>query len=371
MDKPVLDRKVFLDALKFLAIFLVLFYHSDSIFINTNVLSSPQDYRTYVAYFIHSLSSIAVPLFFVINGALLFNKPYHHIKHIHKIIKIIILGFLWSLISSIVISELKHDPLTLLQLIKAVWGLTHGLTAHLWFLKAMVLIYLLFPIIKTVFDSPTHLGVLYYAMGLFFIFSFGDLALNQCLDILRFLLGVNLLEGKQFNFFPNINPFGNYFYAAFYFILGGILANERWKFHSISTLLLSVNFAISWLLLFAYGVLKSNLIGSIFDTVYDGYYSIMTLVMVTSIYLLSQKLEYKNECLRIIIRRVGDNTLGIYLIHKIIHIALIEQLDKHQSNLEQGWLFSNYLYVLILLIVSLLITEFLRKIPFIRASVTI
>lgn len=371
MNATVTDRRSFLDALKCIAIFLVCLYHSENVFVQINALSSPSDYKAQIAYFIHAISSIAVPLFFMINGALLFNKPYNHSKHLRKTIKIIILGFLWSFISFIAISALKHESLTLVELMKGTWDLTLGKTEHLWFLKALVLVYLLFPVLKIVFDSPDQSGILFYTMGLFFIFSFGDLALNQVLDVCRFLFNTNLLQGKQFNFFPNINPFGNYFYAAFYFVLGGYLNSDRWKWSNISTKMLLISFTIPWVFLYAYGILKSNLIGYSFDTVYNAYYSIMTLIMVVSVYLLSQKLTYKNDLVREIVRKVGENTLGIYLVHKIIHIALIEYLAKNQSIFTQGWIINNFCYALILLIISLWITEILRKLPFIRASVTV
>lgn len=366
MNSTSSDRKIFLDVLKSLAIILVCIYHSEMMFVNVRASYAPNDYHFYISYFLLALDSMAVPLFFIINGALLFNKPYDHAKHLNKIIKLVFIVLLWSLITAISFGIHKHASTDIWELLKSVSAIN-----HLWFLKALVLVYLLFPILKMVFDNPNQSAIFYYAMALFFVFSFGDFALNQLVDVLRFVSGQNFHNGEHLKFFPNINPFGNDFYAAFYLMLGGLLSSNRFKKPSINTYTLIAAFVFSWLLLFGYGILKSSLIGKTYDTVFSCYYSLMTLTMASSIYLLCQRIPYQNPRLISIAHRVGNNTLGIYLIHPILREFIDSQLDdKYQSLFFQSGLVGNILFALVLVVISLLITEFLRKIRYVRAILT-
>ena len=69
-DEPTrIIRLQFLDNLKFAAIYLVTFYHTSSTM--SEFAAKSQTYYNYLAYFLHGLTSTAVPTFFLVNGFLL------------------------------------------------------------------------------------------------------------------------------------------------------------------------------------------------------------------------------------------------------------------------------------------------------------
>lgn len=69
------------DIIKVFAIFLVCYYHFNTSYIifNEGFIFIPN-----FGYLIMTLASMGVPLFFMVNGALLLNKPYKFELHIKK-----------------------------------------------------------------------------------------------------------------------------------------------------------------------------------------------------------------------------------------------------------------------------------------------
>lgn len=74
-------RIYYFDALKTISIFLVCIYHYNAL--NLDIINNP-GLGVYINYLFYGLSSMAVPLFFMVNGALLLNRPYRLGKHIKK-----------------------------------------------------------------------------------------------------------------------------------------------------------------------------------------------------------------------------------------------------------------------------------------------
>lgn len=97
---------------------------------------------------------------------------------------------------------------------------------HLWFLQALISVYLLFPVIKAVYDLEDNKLTLKILCFVVFIFSFGSLFLHTILNVAETVLGFNYINSNSFNFFPGLNPFNQYAYTYIYFILGGILSAQ-------------------------------------------------------------------------------------------------------------------------------------------------
>ena len=85
---------------------------------------------------------------------------------------------------------------------------------------------------------------------------------------------------------------------------------------------------VSWLALFLFGVMKTNMDGKLFDTVYDGYDSIPTLFMSITIFIFCSGLKLNNGKFNRVIESISSNTLGIYFIHVPIGIWLAD-VYKH------------------------------------------
>jgi surface polysaccharide O-acyltransferase-like enzyme len=359
------SRIFYYDAIKVLAIYLVCLYHYNHL--DCNILDG-KNVGAYLNYYFYGIPSMAVPLFFMVNGALLLNKPCKLENHLRKVLYLYILVFVWSAISLVVFIPIEGTSYSLKEFLKAWFYLKQGTSNHLWFLQTLISVYLLFPILKVIYDLPQR-KLLKLFSAIVFVFSFGNQLFNNLLNVAEFVLGVNHIKGDSFNLFPEINPFGNHYYAFFYFVLGGILsekvANQENK---VPARVWLISFSIASFFLFLYGVVmtKSNSVS--YDTVWYGYYSIMTLAMATSAFLFFSKLNYKNELINRLLVIIGSSTLGIYFVHRFVGAMTI----SHFSGLIlSSNLLLNLLYGCLLILGSLSMVLVLKKLPFLRKTVDV
>ncbi len=357
-------RILYYDAIKTLAIFFVCFYHFNAI--NVDIINNHNS-TTYINYFFYSIGSIAVPLFFMINGALLLNKEYNLKKHLWKTFRIYLLVVVWSFITLSVLIPICGDTYSFVDFFRSGWYLKKTRNDHLWFLMTLISIHLLFPFIKEIYDNAKH-QILYLFCSIIFIFSFGNLFVNSIANVAEYILGINYLKGDDIYLFPLINPFGNpfgnYFYSILYFILGGILSKKvsQNRVKISSTLLIAI-FLVSLSMLFLYGTIMFSSNKSFYDTVWNGYFSIMTLTMSLSTFLLLSKIDYNNKKINSFLKIIGANTLGIFLVHRFFGYATFPFFCKlpHSDNI-----FVNIIYGLIILLLSLLLSIIIKKIPIVK-----
>lgn len=352
------------DLLKAIAIYLVCFYHFGSP--NINSITPPQ-YSDYFNYFFQGISSIGVPLFFMVNGALLLNKVYDIKKHIYKIAIICLLYIFWGAITLLIEAPIFGDHYSAVEFIKAIYYTKDGRTNHLWFLAALIYIYLLFPFIKSLFDKNEK-PLTAYLWLIFFLFTFGIVMINDLLNVLGYLAHSNTLKYTQISSFPWFNPFNIYFsYALVYFVTGGLIVRFRNSFDfKIITYVLF--FVVSWCLLFLFGLMKTNISGKVYDTVWYGYDSIMTLVMSIAVFILCSKVKAKNSKFKRIITLLSTNTLGIYLIHVPIGYWLSGFYGKLGLS---NHLFFNLGYSLLIMFLSLIVSLIVGRTPLFKKLVKI
>lgn len=353
-----MQRIIYYDLIKTLGIFMVCFYHVNGL--KTNILTN-LDISTLINYFIESSLSMCVPLFFMVNGALLLNKRQLNLKiHIVKTLKLLLLTYIWAVIILLILIPLLGLEYTVGNFIRSVWVLEKGKVNHLWFLMAMVSIYLIFPLIKIAYDR-TDKSIFFYMCAIIFFFSFGNLALNSIINILQKFSGDIYLNNDHFQFFHKFNPFGRYAYALFYFSLGGYLALLlKENKIQVSNYLLITIFLIALFLLSSYGYFMSFFHGKYYDTVWDGYFSLMTLAMCTATFILASRVMINNQKVIQFISLIGENTLGIYLIHVLFGKTLKPYF--HETWLSQS-IMANIAFTMTIILLSLLITLLLKKIP--------
>lgn len=141
------QRIIYLDILKVIAIFLICFMHY--------VLLNPTWFDNFVDMFCFA----GVSLFFLVNGALLFNKPFDLKKHYKKIINMILVLLAWEIISAIYFTIMYRKDYMNYNVQDIISYLIGGVrwelpTGHFWFIIALISIYILFPLLKIVYDNP-------------------------------------------------------------------------------------------------------------------------------------------------------------------------------------------------------------------------
>ncbi len=359
------ERVLSHDAIKTLSIFLVCIYHYNFLKID---ITPDKSFEVYLNYFFIGISSMGVPLFFMVNGSLLLNKPYNFRSYLEKVSTIIILFIIWDFISLTGFIVLNNHSEYLRTFIKDLFYLKADVSNHLWFLQTLISIYLLYPIIKEIYDS-TKREIIYWLSFIIFFFSFGNLFLNTLINVIEFFLKVNYFNQEEFLFFPIINPFGNYYYSLFYFIIGGLLSKENFSYLSkIPSWHVIFAFLISLLLLFLYGVIMTVSDRKFYDTVWYGYHSVMTLVMSVSVFSLFYRLKYRNKAVNYCLVTIGSSTLGIYFVHRFFGWLLSPFFKNHFFS---NNMIMNLLFGVMIIVSSLLFVLALKKIPIIKKLVSV
>ena len=144
------NRLSHIDLLESIAIFFVILYHST---IYSFDITQNASALKYFLYFGRTILSTCVPLFFFTNGYLLFNKEFILKKHIKKILRLILLIFIWAFLLMptymLIAGESINIKILLMSIftLDTLWGMNFW-----WFLGALVCIYILFPALKALFD---------------------------------------------------------------------------------------------------------------------------------------------------------------------------------------------------------------------------
>lgn len=356
------SRYYSLDFIKIIAIFLVCFYHFTTISRN---FMTDKSIMAYINYYIYGLASVCVPLFFMVNGALMLNKDYDMKKHIKKIVTLLILIFSWGGIQLIIYAPLRGDTYTWKSFIYAILNWTNERIDSLWFLQTLICIYIIFPIIKEIYDKEDKTLLKYTLLFCGFV-TFGIVFINMIVNVIQWMNGKQDLARKFFNILVDpFNPIKGFrAYSLFYFISGGILFNKlKENKFKISNNKLIIAILLSLLFLFMYGCIMSVSNNKLYDTVWNGYDTIMTFIICVSIFVMAFRMEEKLENISSIISLVGSNTLGIYLLQGMVG-AYLHPFYKQLNN--NGSIIMNIVFAITIMMVSLLITLIIKKIPILK-----
>ncbi len=354
------DRYAYIDLLKVLAIVFVLLYHTTNL--TYDFLAEENNLLYYLRYYLRTILSTCVPLFFFVNGFLLFSKPLNLKKHIRKSIRLVVLTFVWGIITTLILTVIRGQPMSLQELFVSVWEWQFGWTHHLWYMGALVCLYVFFPLLKTAFDHQQT--VFSYFIAITAVLTFGNTALNHA--------GTIVLQNEHgssallaYNWFNMFNPFRDIpGYAFVYFCVGGcakefvkVIQENRQKSNWIA----SISMLASMGLLCALAVTLAKLSGTLWDIVWCGYDTIFTFVNVVCLFVLCT--NYKGKRAKGLISLLSANTLGVYLIHYPYVYWLESYVEKMPflSNVA-----GNMLFAAVVLCISLLSALLIKKIPLLK-----
>ncbi len=367
ISKP---RLAWVDLFETLAIFAVVFYHATSSIATLDFLTATSPHF-FIFYFFRSILAVCVPIFFFANGFLLFRKPTFDLKsHLRKTLKFFFIAIVWYLITLIFLLFLHRSEFSLSDPLSALTAVKSGVN-HLWYLGALVCIYLFYPLLKTTYDH--HPSAFLFFTILCCVLAFGNSLLNEAFTIISHFFTSSHAIYTDTNFFSIFNPLrGLYAFSFTYFCLGGLASRYLPRLLSIPTgkrnFFAIITLFISWIALFGLGLLYSTTSGQIWDNVWFGYDSIFTFIATFALFLLCQ--NYTAKCPLVI--TISKNTLGIYLIHTLL-IAAFANLFRPEflTNFSSPLLLvANLLYTTLILALSLLFSLILRRLPFLRQLVS-
>lgn len=352
------ERYACLDLLKVIAITTVIFGHAFTV--SCDILDK-REFMVYFHYFFRTIFSTCVPLFFFINGMLLLNHKLDIKKHCFKIIRLMILTVIWKVMDVVLLMLIREESLTPVEIIKTVWNWVDGYSNELWFLPALAVLYIFLPLIKAAYDHDKK--SYYFFFGVVVLLTFGNHLLNTVLNLYEIVINKNYVN-EPLNFFNNFNAFQGIFgYSIGYFMWGGIICHYKDRLDNRNNrIIAALCIFISMLLLSMYGILRSEFEYEVYDGVWDGFESIFTLINVTAIYVISLKFKNTNR-IGHVIRFIGANTLGIYLLQTVVLAVLLPHFAiLYISNN----IIINALFVVFVLMLCLILTQVIKKIPMVR-----
>ncbi len=330
IQNPATDRIIYFDILRIISAFFVVMIHVTAgpiIRLQNDPGFNSVDYNTGVMVFYNVLARGAVPIFFMISGALLLTgKSDASLKTVYtkRIPRILIPLAVWTAFYAAVLflSGLRHSGLSAALTANSIAEIFAG-HYHLWFLYVLIVLYMLIPVLNLLASSRK---ILLYFCGIIFIFSaiskpvmpllysvqrvldqnFENGILVLASKICRF--GINCLD-LLFSHFSVTNEFSNHLLS---FLLGAVLAG-----------IVLTKKQKSCLYLCGFACLVFMYFASIFKLLrhsqYDFFLSgIPAIIFAAAVFVLTKEICSQtnfSSIWRKIISGLGRYSFGIYLVH--------------------------------------------------------
>lgn len=311
------------DLIKTIAIFMIVFYHLGGE--DYGVVVPGEYYLPNTAKFFSAFMAASVPLFLMVNGALIIPRNWNfHQAAIHAV-RLLFLYLFWKL--------LLQDLIC-----KCIFGIQEEMV-HFWFLRTLAIIYLL---VSFFAKHPICRKVLLVSLLIFPFLSnlTGDLVAYFRPDIVL----------------PSFAHSGLFtLYTLLYFYLGWMLKDYKWQlWKSLLSILLGlflVNFEV---------VAMSNNTGSVYDSVNAAFPTIGALFTSVGIYQLLKDIVFPSANIQKAITYIGKNTLGIFFFHVPIIFVLRDFYSEYMNHIG---IMQSLFWALSFLFLTSLLSFAIRKTP--------
>ncbi len=303
MSGPSAPRLAWADLLRCLACAAVVLLHAAGA---TLAGESPATLRFLLLDLLDSATRWAVPVFFLLSGALLLDpdRPFSRRGWLRRLGRMALLCLVWSLLYALWDAR-GAAHLDLEYLLEALILLVRGeVHYHLWFLPALLGLYLLIPPLRALVRGASR-RTLWYLVGLWAVFA---LALPFLCPFLPSGLGRLWLD--RLGLF-NVGGW------AGYFLLGYLLRTCACPPRRAGALYLggALGWGVTWL-----GTLLLSRSAGVFQEAFFSYLTPHVCLTAAALFLLARRLDLgqKNP----LWTRLSPLTLGVYLLHP----ALLEVL---------------------------------------------
>jgi len=359
-------RYGYLDILKIIAMVCVCLYHYPLIRHTGYVRPFPADVLA-LRYF-RVFDVICVPLFMMVNGALVLNRPFHLKKHVLRCVSLFAGVYVWYLVTMILghawrsglgyVADNWRGILMSAQYLYEYDGIG---TSHLWFVHMLVAVYLLVPPIRAALDSrdvQIRMGVWFF-LGALGVFAF---ALQ---DVSHVRAAVPILRRMDLSGLEAVNPLrGMYGAMLVYFVLGGILHRQYDQILRVPAWLCTALVLVGSVVLFAEWYLVTIRTEKMYDIVYGGYSCLPTVMMTAGVFMGAAKAESRLRLsegrLGGLIGLIGRNTLAVYYLHWIMGLTVLQLISV------QGSFPVNMIKAVAMVLVGSVLGEGIRRIPLLR-----
>lgn len=206
-----------IDLLKCFAILLVICLHAGLARFQAVTIPSAIGVLEYAARLLFE----GVPVFITVNGYLMLGSRHFEIhRHFKKTARLFLLLLIWMALLTFVNSRILHEPLSLTDYWYEFFHTQNGsrYDGQLWFLENLLAVYLIYPVIRMLYDKDFHLYV--YVFALFAFFSVGMNTVCLIRDGIVLSHNTDLLN-EAIGLIYRFDPTGNAYYV-YCFMLGGL-----------------------------------------------------------------------------------------------------------------------------------------------------
>ena len=342
-----MNRVLWIDLIKVFATFCVVLLHTTAPVVDAFSNISGLNWNFGNMY--GSVVRMAVPLFFMVTGVLLLNTKEETLNMFFRkrFMKVVIPLVAWTIIYILFRKYmLDKDISIMVELFKSILVPRYY---HLWFLYAIIGIYLFIPIFK-IFVNNASRRMQWYFLILWVIFaSFSPLVGD--------LVGYNI---------PNHMPMltGHFGYLLLGYVLAKMDISKTMFYGAFFIILLSS-------LVTYFGTIYLSIDADKFVGVFYSSLSTQVIFLAASYFIIikyiSEKVIVGHEKFRTATYTIGVTSLGIYLIHPMI-LFFLQDIGMYALNGEST-LVMVPLTAIITFILSFIIVLILRKIPIVKLIV--
>ena len=328
------EREYTFDVLRVIAMIMVIIIHVSNVYTRSYNFIDSSSYL--VSLIFNTISRVSVPIFFMISGALLLDRKFDFKKYKKRILKILLLIISWDIIYLIweyFFLGVTYDHLYLL--------LKEPFRAHLWFLYAIIVLYITQPLMKLILDKlskPWKITLLI----LWLLFS--------TLSMYNYTISSIFTPISWIGFFI----IGKYMYE---YLLNNKINSKTISIIMILVLILSYGESV---ILNYIASLKYNMFYNLFFAYRTPFILIATLIIFKLVY----NYAHNKEPNKVIV--FGSSiSLGIYLIHGIFLDVTTKYIDYKTVTPFIGI----PSFVLFILLLSTISVYLLRKVKYVKKIV--
>lgn len=340
-------RTYYLDILRILACIFVVINHSEA-----HVFKSIDISLTWcISMFKFLLCKVAVPIFFMISGALLLKKEESYVKTFWRIARMIVILFICSVILPYVVKlkipslkDLVHSTISAIR--------KPYFTAY-WYLYATIALYIMTPILRKLVKNMSDKDFKYYFV-VWFLYTGLLPMISQFINI-------------EITGYFNLSLFNVY---IGYYILGYYINNlesksiekiKIWQYLCLIFIPIIINFILTFISTKMDG--KTSLI-------LDGYNYITVMISSIGIFGIARKMfenrKIANDLVSSSITEIGKCTFGIYLIHIFLLDRTYNLIYANFLNLGINFEIAAFTWQLIVIVIALVLVYIIRRIPLVN-----
>ena len=334
-----------LDFIRVLSMFLVIVIHVSNIYSRDIINISTTSY--FFATLFNAIARVAVPLFFMISGALLIGKDHDDEKnYIKRIKKLVITLLSWTIIYYVWdIFIMGYNKPLIATLFRTSFA---PIKAHLWFMYALISIYLILPFVRKIFkNTNSNEDKLFIYLWIFF---------TGIVYVLRLFIGAIGFNVQILYPVPLVQ--GTYYFG--YFVLGHIIYKYLNKVKLNRNQILSI-FSINIFIIFIITFIVSIITNKYYEALF-AYRSVFYILASSSIMILLLKNKYilKRKVIKFI-DYIAPYSFGIYLSH-VIFLNIFNRIGITWLNS----IFGIPLFSIIIFILSYMLVYLIKKIKYLK-----